>query len=144
MSKGNGASEELLVPLIRECVCSETVAHALRKMKDTISVHPEIDMAILGIVREVEPYHCLQDGSLASATLLSSPKPMAHSQFITKRFLPCTSVKIAGHSWCHLCLVEYLVWVRQDGKVQIDLDNCDEEHMARGVRFSSISNGRSY
>jgi hypothetical protein len=43
-----------------------------------------------------------------------------------------------------LCLVEYLVWVRQDGKVQIDLDNCDEEHMARGVRFSSISNGRSY
>ncbi|KAG2063119.1 hypothetical protein BDR04DRAFT_1164226 [Suillus decipiens] len=139
MSKGNGASEELLVPLIGECVCSETVAHALKKMKDTISVHPEIDMAILGIVREVKPYHCPRDGSLASVTLLNSPKPMARRQFITKRFPPCTSVNIAGHSWCHLCSVEYLVWVKQDGEAQIDLDNCDEEHMARGTLFPDIA-----
>lgn len=134
--KAKGLINELLIPLIGECACSETVAHALRRMKKTIRAHPEVAVAILAIVREARPYECPQEGSIASTTLLTSETPMPRSEFITEEFLPCEPVKIAGHSWCHLSSVEYIVWIKPDEEAQIDLDNHDEEYMARGVRFS--------
>jgi hypothetical protein len=137
--KAKGLLNELLIPLIGECACSESVAHALRKMKKTIRAHPEVAVAILAIVREAKPYACPKKDSITSTTLLTSETPMPRSEFVTEEFPPCEPVVIAGHSWCHLSSVEYIVWIKPDEEAQIDFDNHDEEYMARGVRFLSMA-----
>ncbi|KAG2743860.1 hypothetical protein P692DRAFT_20676870, partial [Suillus brevipes Sb2] len=139
MTKGNGASKELLLPLFGECVCSETLNHALEKIKETIGVHPEIDMIIIGIVREVNAYHSPKEDSLASKTFLQLPTPIPRDQFIPERSTPCEPVNVAGHTWCDLRSAEFLIWVKQDGEAQIDLSNQDAEHMAHGTLFPVIN-----
>jgi hypothetical protein len=143
MMKASGLINQLLVPLIGECACSDTVANALGRMKNTIRNHPEVAVAILAVVREVKAYECPQEGSVASETLLTSDTPMLLDQFITEEFTLGEPVKIADHVWFHLGSVEYMVWVKQDGEAHIDFDNHNEEHMARGVRFPLISNNRT-
>ncbi|KAG1730953.1 uncharacterized protein EDB91DRAFT_1155720 [Suillus paluster] len=140
LTKAERPITELLVPLIGECICSETKtkSHIMDKMKKTIDAHPEINMVILGIVHEAQAYECPKIGSVASKTLLKSPTPIPRSKFITKSFPPCESINIADHNWCHLSLVEFFVWVKQDGDTQIDLDQDDNDHMARGVLYPEV------
>jgi hypothetical protein len=142
MMKARGLLNELLVPLIGECACSDTVANALGRMKKTISDHPEVAVAILAVVREVKAYECPQEGSVASETLSTSETPMPLEEFITEEFPLGEPIKIAGHDWFHLRSVEYTVWVKKEGQAQIDFDDHDEEHIARGVRFRTFELGR--
>ncbi|KAG1796905.1 hypothetical protein EV424DRAFT_1352914 [Suillus variegatus] len=141
LMKVKGLRNELLIPFIAECACSETVAHALDKMKKTIRAHPEVTMAILAVVREAKVYESPKEGSVASATLLTSQRPMPRSEFIAEEFPPCEPVEIAGHTWCHLSSVEYMVWVKPDDAAQLDLDDEDEQYMACGALFPAFHMG---
>ncbi|KAG1889935.1 hypothetical protein F4604DRAFT_1673454 [Suillus subluteus] len=109
MMKAKGLLNKLLVLLIGECTCSDTVANALRRMRRTIKAHPKVAMAILAVVREVKVYECPQEGSVASETLSTSETPMLLDQFITEEFSLGEPVQITGHDWCHLRSVEYMM-----------------------------------
>ncbi|KAG2743424.1 hypothetical protein P692DRAFT_20878524 [Suillus brevipes Sb2] len=141
MMKASGLINQLLVPLIGECACSDTVANALGRMKNTIRNHPEVAVAILAVVREVKVYECPQEGSVASETLSTSETPMPLEEFITEEFPLGEPIKIAGHDWFHLRSVEYTVWVKKEGQAQIDFDDHDEEHIARGMLFPEVNMG---
>ncbi|KAG2108996.1 uncharacterized protein F5147DRAFT_773331 [Suillus discolor] len=139
MMKAKGLVNELLLPLIRECACSITVASTLDRMGRIIGANPEVAVAILAIVREVKPYQSPREGSIASETLSTSERPMPRNQFVTEEVPLGEPVKIAGYDWCYLSSVEYMVWIKPDGEAQINLDDHDDEHMARGMLFPEIS-----
>jgi hypothetical protein len=128
----------MLVPFIRECTCSEDKAHAINKLKNTITAHPHIKMAILGLVHEAQPYRSPDENSVVSQALGKCNEALPLNEFITKHFLPCMPIRIAHHNWCHISSVELFVWVWGDDKPILDLGNEAAEHMAHGVSFYTI------
>lgn len=138
VTPAEGPTKIVLVPFLGECACSEDKDHAIRKLKKTIRARPGVQMAVLGLVREVQPYHRPRDTSHALNHFCKLSEPLPLDEFITERFPPCTSITVANHSWCHIKSVEFFVWVRGDDESVIDLDNEDAEHMAHGVSFHFI------
>ncbi|KAG1795618.1 uncharacterized protein HD556DRAFT_1441954 [Suillus plorans] len=139
--EGASVMPDISIALMKSAHAQRPVAHALDKMKKTIRAHPEVTMAILAVVREAKVYESPKEGSVASATLLTSQRPMPRSEFIAEEFPPCEPVEIAGHTWCHLSSVEYMVWVKPDDAAQLDLDDEDEQYMARGALFPAFRMG---
>jgi hypothetical protein len=133
VTAASGPTRIVLVPFIGECACSEDKSHAIRKLKNTIAAHPHIKMAILGLVREAQPFKSPDSDSVASQTLSTLDEPLPLEEFITERFPPCTPIMIANHNWCHISSVEFFVWVKGEDESILDLDNEDAEHMACGV-----------
>jgi hypothetical protein len=133
-----GPTKIVLVPFVGECACSEDKGHAIRKLKDTIAANPHARMAILGLIREAQPYRSPKDDSVAWKTLSEPDEVLPLDEFIVERSAPCTPITIADHKWCHISTVEMFVWVRGDDEATIDLDNQDAEHMAHGVSLYYI------
>jgi hypothetical protein len=138
VTPAEGPTKIVLVPFVGECACSEDKAHAINKLKNTIAAHPHVKMAVLGLVREAQPYRSPDENSVASQTLGKRDEALPLNEFITERFPPCTPIRIAHHNWCHISSVELFVWVRGDDEPVLDLDNEAAEHMAHGVSFYTI------
>jgi hypothetical protein len=138
VTPAEGPTKIILVPFLGECACSEDKDHAIGKLRRTLRAHPDVKMAVLGLVREAQPYQRPKDTSHAWDIFSKLSEPLPLDEFITQRFPPCTSITVANHSWCHIKSVEFFVWVRSDDQSCIDLDNEDAEHMAHGVSFDFI------
>jgi hypothetical protein len=133
LTPAEGPTNIVLVPFFGESACSEDKRHAIGKLAKTIRAHPDIKMAVLGLIREAQPYHHPKRNSHAWKFFSARPEPLPLDEFITERFPPCTSIKIARHNWCHVSSVELFVWVQGDDEAAIDLNKEDAEHMAHGV-----------
>ncbi|KAG1765798.1 hypothetical protein EDD22DRAFT_845238 [Suillus occidentalis] len=139
VTPASGPTRIVLVPFIGECTCSEDKDHAICKLKSTIAAHPHTKMAVLGLVREAQPYKCPDEDSVMSQTLSILDEALPLDEFITERFPPCTSITIADHNWCHIRSVEFFVWVKGDDEAFLNLDNEDAEHMACGMLLPDIN-----
>ncbi|KAG1728041.1 uncharacterized protein EDB91DRAFT_1086208 [Suillus paluster] len=132
ITPAEGPTKIILVPFIGECACSEDKDHSIHKLKDTITGHPHAEMAVLGLVCEVQPYNCPKKSSPASNTLHKHNEVLPLDTFITEHFPSCTSITVANHNWCHISSVEFFIWVRGDDETDINLSKQDAEHMAQG------------
>jgi len=138
VTAAEGPTNVMLVPFLRESVFSEDKPHAVRKLKNIITAHPEIEVVVLALACEAQLYHKPEKGSPVSATFHKDSEPLPLNLFITERFPTGTSITVADHNWCHISSVEFFVWVRGDDELVIDIDNEDTEHMAHGVSFYDI------
>ncbi|KAG1837305.1 hypothetical protein DFJ58DRAFT_734428 [Suillus subalutaceus] len=134
-----GPTKIRLVPFFGECACSEDKKHAIDKLAKTIRAHPDIKMAVLGLVRKAQPYHHPKCDSHAWNFFSTDPEPLPLEEFITERFPSCSSITIAGHNWCHVSSVEFLVWFQGDDEAAIDLNKEDAEHMAYSTLLPDLN-----
>jgi hypothetical protein len=135
-----GPTKLVSILSVAECALSEKIDHIYTKVQDEIDAHPEVVLAIIALIREVETYESPKRNSPAWRTLCNAddaPKPLLLDQFVDLRSTPRVfdePVTVAGHNWCHLASVEYVVWIKS-GEEKIDISNEDAQYMARGVRF---------
>ncbi|KAG1850397.1 hypothetical protein DFJ58DRAFT_729275 [Suillus subalutaceus] len=139
ITPSEGPTKIKLIPFFGECMCSEDKKHAINKLAKTIRAHPDIKMAVLGLVREAQPYHRPKRDSHAWNFFSTDPEPLPLEEFITEHFPSCSSITITGHNWCHVSSVEFLVWVQGDDEAAIDLNKEDAEHMAYGTLLPDLN-----
>jgi len=139
-----GPTEVVLIPFLGETALSEDWDHVFEKVESMIAKHPEVVLASIVLLREVKPYACPAIKSTASkmlhnrkdSDLCKKPEPLPLKDFINKRSTPRNfkePVRIADHTWCHVKLVEYFLWLKGEEDKPIDMRNGKAEHRAHGV-----------
>jgi hypothetical protein len=127
-----------LISGVGECALSETKDDVFDKVEKEIRAHPEIDLAVIVVVKEATTYASPAKDSTAWKALCKAEEDdsLPLDSFIDQRSTPRSigqPLKVAGHNWCHLDTVEYFAWVKGEDGLPIDIRNETPGYMAHGV-----------
>jgi hypothetical protein len=135
-----GPMESVVVLGLGECALSENKVHVFTKMRKEVTAHPEVDFAIIALIKEAMPYECPIPDSTTFKTLISEDDadhdPLSLRAFIRQRSTPRqfnNPIKVAEHNWCQVESVEYFVWTKGVNGTPINIDDRDPQRMAYGV-----------
>jgi hypothetical protein len=135
-----GPMESVVVSGLGECALSENKVHVFTKMRKEVTAHPEVDFAIIALIKEAMPYECPIPDSTTFKTLISEDDadhdPLSLRAFIRQRSTPRqfnNPIKVAEHNWCQVESVEYFVWTKGVNGTPINIDDRDPQRMAYGV-----------
>jgi hypothetical protein len=135
-----GPTESVVVLGLGECALSENKVHVFTKMQKEVTAHPEVDFAIIALIKEAMPYKCPIPDSTTFKTLKSEDDadhdPLSLRAFIRQCSTPRqfnNPIKVAKHNWCQVESVEYFVWTKGVNGTPININDRDPQRMAYGV-----------
>lgn len=122
------------IPFIAEIAFSQNPSELLEKLKAEVASHPEIVMVMMVTILEEPPYRAPSDRSNTWETLRQSPSltPFDFAPSDDEERQANLRVVVGDHTWCCLTSIEYRLWIRREGP--IDLSRNDSDCKAHGVR----------